>query len=121
MLGIPLLEVKKFLGFKVSKFQRNIQIFEFPYLKIQNFKNEKSNFFKKKVGYAISIFKFPNSKISKHDVFGNDSEFSWIIWSVPASPKINNIGLGAHIRKSRNHRNDELSVSPISKSKSYWS
>ena len=32
-------------------------------------------------------------------------DFSWIIWSVLVSPKMNNIGFGAqgHVRKSRNH------------------
>ena len=37
------------------------------------------------------------------------------------SPKINNIGFGAHghIQKSRNHRNEGFECSHISKSKSY--
>ena len=36
-------------------------------------------------------------------------------------PKINNIGFGArgHVRKSRNHRNEKVEGSPISKAKSY--
>ena len=36
------------------------------------------------------------------------------------SPKINDIGLGAqgHVQKSRNHRNEGVEGSPISKSKS---
>ena len=37
------------------------------------------------------------------------------------SPEINNIGFGAqgHVRKSRNHRNEEFEGSAISKSKIY--
>ena len=44
-----------------------------------------------------------------------------MVWNVLASPKIDNIGFGAHghIQKSRNHRNEGVHGSHISKSKSY--
>ena len=47
--------------------------------------------------------------------------FSWIVLNVLVSPKINNIGFGVHghVRKSRNHENEEFDGSHISKSKSY--
>ena len=48
-------------------------------------------------------------------------DFSWIIWSVLVSPKINEIEFGAqgHVRKSRNHRDEGVEGSHITKSKSY--
>ena len=47
-------------------------------------------------------------------------EFSWIILSVPVSPKTTSIGFGAqgHVQKSRNHRNDGFEGSHITKSES---
>ena len=46
---------------------------------------------------------------------------SWISWGVLVSPKIINVGLGAHghFRKSRNHRNDGFEGLDIIKLKSY--
>ena len=49
--------------------------------------------------------------------------FSWILWSVLASPKIKTSGLGSHghVRKSRNHEHDGFSVFPVMNLKSYQS
>ena len=69
----------------------------------------------------FKISDFQNADIYATDTFQNVFGFSWIIWSILVSPKINNIGFGAqgHVKKSRIHRNEGFSVSLISKSKSY--
>ena len=50
-------------------------------------------------------------------------DFSWIMWSVLVSPKVNHIGFGAHghVQKSQNHRNEGFERSHITKSKQYKS
>ena len=42
------------------------------------------------------------------------SDFSWIVWGVLVSPKINNIGFGSHghVQKSRNHENEGFRFLP---------
>ena len=49
--------------------------------------------------------------------------FPRFCWGILLSQEISNIGFGAqgHVQKFQNHRNDEFSVFPISKSKSYYS
>ena len=96
----------KFQNSKVSKFRK------FILLNSQNRDERDANLQPLK----IQILNFPNSYVWKWLVL-----FSWIIWSVLVSPKINNIGFGAqrHVQKSRNHENEGFEGSPISKSKSY--
>ena len=62
-----------------------------------------------------------SSQVSKNYMFEKELVFSWIIWSVLVSPKIKINGFGAqgHARKCRNHRNEGLEGSPMSKSKTY--
>ena len=106
-----------------------------PYLKNQSFKirrfqsfkflnwTSELHFCKMRGGTHISqTINIRNSQLSKRNTFETWFVFSWIIWSVLVS-KNNSMVLGApgRVQKSRNHRNDGLSVSPIRKSESYQS
>ena len=64
---------------------------------------------------------FQNFEMYRNNNFRKWFGFSWNFKSIPGSPKINNIGFGAHghVPKSRKHENEGVEGSHISKSKSY--
>ena len=95
--------------------------FEASKFKVPKFQNMNSGSLRC-VGQTFPTFsKFQNLKLPQIISFKHGSSFSWILWSVLVSPKINNIGVGAqgHVRKPRNHRNEEFEGSHTSKSRSY--
>ena len=73
------------------------------------------------MGRTIQVFSIFQSSNSQKHYLKSELGSPWICLGIPGSPKINNIGFGArgHIRKSRNHRNNVLEGSHISKSTSH--
>ena len=110
-------------SYKVSKLQKfsNVQVSETSKCQHRRTSDISISFFKKCGTHICNFPTFYRSQIPQNNMFDNGLKFSWIIWSVLVSPKLNNIGFEAqgHVPKSRNHKHEGFEGSHINKSKSY--
>ena len=123
---VPAFQHSIFNNFKISTFQRH-QSFEiskgerFNFRSFQILKAQSRTKFK--TNQEVRDTYFPQNK-NKSEMSQNNMfwkmwlDFSWVIVSVLLSPKINNIGFGAHghVGASRNHENERFESSHISNS-----
>ena len=92
-----------------------------PMFKIYKFSKFQSFKVPKFQSFEISTFQNSQIRNSRKQMCGTHTHTLPKLYNNLTSPKINSIGFGAqgHVRKCRNHRNDGVEGSHITKSESY--